>query len=155
MEEVLQTKEGGKRLIVNFIIPGPPQGKARAKVYRNHNIVRAVTPEKTVLYENLVKTCYQELNMSQYFNEQALVMVIDAYYDIPKSTSKKKAEDMLNGSIRPTKKPDSDNIAKAIMDALNGVAFKDDSQIVELRIRKHYGKSPKVQVAIGEVEESA
>ena len=43
-----------------------------------------------------------------------------------------------DGLEKPRKKPDADNIAKIILDSLNGVAYKDDSQIVDIRIIKKY-----------------
>ena len=57
---------------------------------------------------------------------------------------------MIVDEIKPTKKPDADNIAKAVCDALNGIACKDDSQVVDLTVRKHYSKFPRVQVFISE-----
>lgn len=76
---------------------------------------------------------------------------IIAYYEIPKSTSKKKKQEMLEDKIRPTIKPDTDNIAKSILDSLNGIAYKDDKQVVDLRVRKQYAEVPSVSVWISEV----
>ena len=73
---------------------------------------------------------------------------IFAYYSIPKSTSKKKRELMLAGKIRPTKKPDFDNIAKIICDSLNGIAYQDDKLIVDGMFRKFYSEQPRVEVKI-------
>lgn len=77
-------------------------------------------------------------------------MEITAFFDIPKSFSKKRIEEALEGCISPLKKPDADNIAKIICDALNGVAYKDDTQVVELRVRKIYAAEPSVSVLIDE-----
>ena len=57
---------------------------------------------------------------------------------------------MSFGLISPTKKPDLDNIAKAILDSLNGIAYKDDSQIVSLLISKKYSDRPRVEIALKE-----
>ena len=59
---------------------------------------------------------------------------------------------MITDEIKPTKKPDADNIAKAVCDALNGIAYKDDSQVVDLTVRKYYSKFPRVQVFISEAK---
>jgi len=69
---------------------------------------------------------------------------------IPKSTPKKTAAMMKSGEIRPTKKPDVDNYIKSICDALNGVAYVDDSQIVEIRCRKYYddGQGERVEIEL-------
>ena len=68
-----------------------------------------------------------------------------------KSTSKKKRQQMLAGLIRPTKKPDLDNVIKSILDALNKVAYHDDTQIVSLSVEKFYSDSPRVEVAISSI----
>jgi Holliday junction resolvase RusA-like endonuclease len=73
---------------------------------------------------------------------------IDAYYQIPKSTPKARREGMISGLIRPTKKPDIDNVAKAICDSINGVAYRDDSQIVCIIAEKRYAETPRVRVTI-------
>jgi Holliday junction resolvase RusA-like endonuclease len=124
---------------IRFTIPGEPTGKARPRVTKwgTH------TPEKTVLYENLVKTCYDG---EMY--DCPLVMEVTAYYNIPKSASKKNRELMLNFQLLPTKKPDCDNVLKIIADALNGIAYKDDSQIVRAVVSKFYAEIPRVEVEI-------
>lgn len=79
-----------------------------------------------------------------------LKMEIDAYFEIPKSTSKKKKDLMLKNILRPTKKPDMDNIIKIIADALNKIAYYDDKQIIECSIRKYYSDKPRVKIDISE-----
>lgn len=76
---------------------------------------------------------------------------IIAYYEIPKSISKKKKQEMLEDKIRPTIKPDTDNIAKSILDSLNGIAYKDDKQVVSLIVEKWYSEESSVSVIIEEV----
>ena len=71
-----------------------------------------------------------------------------AYYAIPKSTSKKKRKLMLDKVIRPTKKPDMDNIIKIIADSLNKIAYHDDAQIVDTMVRKFYSENPRVEISI-------
>jgi Holliday junction resolvase RusA-like endonuclease len=133
---------------MKFTIPGEPTGKARPRVTRwgTHNT------EKTILYENLVKMCYQE--QCNTYTEKPLYVKIVAFYGIPKSTSKKNAEKMIFGEIRPCKKPDIDNVAKIILDSLNGVAYKDDTQVVSLLVEKWYidnDMQANVEVIITEV----
>lgn len=129
-----------------FIVPGKPQGKARARVTK----WGTYTPEKTLLYENLIKQCYIHKHKNLKF-DMALRMTIITFFDIPKSTSKKNKEAMLNNEIFPTKKPDADNIAKVVCDALNGIAYNDDTQIVELKITKLYDVDPRVEIVIDPV----
>ena len=75
---------------------------------------------------------------------------IIAYLKIPKSTTKAKRAKMLSGEIRPTVKPDWDNLGKLISDALNGVAYDDDKCVVDARVRKFYSDRPCTQVTISE-----
>ena len=75
-------------------------------------------------------------------------VTIKAYFSIPKNTSKAKTEEMLNNTISPAKKPDIDNIAKIILDALNKLAFNDDNQITKLNIEKVYSEEEKVSILI-------
>ena len=128
-------------------IPGEPTGKARPRVFNRGGKSMAITPEKTVMYENLIKMCYVDQG-GHFFGESPLNMHVTAYYTIPKSASKKKVVMMRSAEIRPTKKPDIDNVIKCIADSLNGVAYKDDSQIVTIRADKFYGEIPSVVVQI-------
>jgi Holliday junction resolvase RusA-like endonuclease len=57
--------------------------------------------------------------------------------------------------IRPTVKADIDNIAKAILDGMTGVAWDDDKQVVSLRVEKTYSASPRVVVEVWEVKDDA
>lgn len=134
---------------VEFIVPGQPQGKGRAKVTTRNGWAHAYTPEKTTLYENLIKLCFLETKSDKL--QGAIKMTISAFYLIPKSFSKKKEQSALLDEIKPLTKPDLDNIAKVVCDALNGVAYDDDKQIVEMCINKYYSLNPKVIVEIAEV----
>jgi Holliday junction resolvase RusA-like endonuclease len=137
-----------------FIIYGEPKGKGRPRFSTVNGYVKTRTPEDTVNYENLVKLMYQkDCNEPMYEKNEPLVMEIDAYYSIPKSTSKKKLEQMTQGKIRPTKKPDIDNLCKIIMDSLNKIAYYDDSQIVQATVNKYYSKTPRVHVRMRTLEE--
>lgn len=134
---------------ISFSIPGEPIGKGRPKFARRGNFVQTYTPEKTASYENLVKLCYRQVPESEYaFAERPIQVNILAKFSISKSASKKKRLEMLGGTIRPTKKPDVDNLVKSILDALSGVAYKDDSQVVELTIGKIYSENPLTIVTI-------
>jgi Holliday junction resolvase RusA-like endonuclease len=73
---------------------------------------------------------------------------LDLYYSIAKSDSKKKKLMKLNNELRPNKKPDIDNVVKLVADALNEVAYKDDTQIIELECRKFYSDIPRIEITI-------
>lgn len=118
--------------------------KQRPRVLKNGI---TYTPKETVDYETLVKQLY----ITQHYQRQlggSLQVKIIAYFPIPKSSSRKVCTAMEQGSIRPTKKPDWDNIGKLITDALNGLAYHDDSQIVSCLVEKYYSELPRVEVEI-------
>ena len=129
-----------------FEILGKPYGKGRPRFTRNGH---TYTPAETTNYENLVRLAYQQAGCEKLEGE--IVATIKAVYPIPKSTSKKKRAEMLAVNIRPTVKPDCDNIAKTILDALNKIAYDDDSQVVGLGVVKVYGEVAKVIVELKEV----
>lgn len=134
---------------IRFSIPGSPFGKQRPRVVTRGNFSKAYTPKETVSYENLVKVMYQNTAKGFMFPDGTQLCVeITAYYEVPKSTSKKKAAEMLAGTIRPTKKPDFDNIGKIICDSLNKIAYHDDSAIVDAEVHKYYAEVPRVEVII-------
>lgn len=134
---------------MKFTIPGPPKGKARPRVVRTKNgHSHTYTPEQTVVYENAVKFAYVTAGGKMMYGQ--LRMVIDAFFQIPKSTSKKMYAEMLAGKARPTSKPDSDNLLKAVADALNGIAYRDDACVVDVVVRKWYSLEPRVEVEIEE-----
>lgn len=134
-----------------FCIHGEPQGKGRPRFSTVCGHVKPRTPDETVLYENLVKTEYRQQAGVRFPDDAMLDVRIFAYYSMPKSVSKKKRQAMLDKKIRPTKKPDFDNIGKVICDSLNGIAYRDDAQVVDSMVRKFYGETPKVVVTIEEI----
>jgi Holliday junction resolvase RusA-like endonuclease len=125
-------------------------GKQRPKFARMGKFTKTYTPEKTVSYETLVKEMYA-LAEGEYYENKQLMIDVKACFSIPESKSKKVKDAMREGTFQPTKKPDCDNILKIICDALNGVAYKDDSQIVAAGITKWYADKPEVRVTLSEV----
>ena len=136
-----------------FDIVGEPQGKGRPRFSTRGGFVKTYTPEKTASYENFVKLCYLNKYKGQKLDGEIVAEII-AYFPIPKSFSKKKRAEAIQGKIKPTKKPDTDNIAKTILDSLNGIAFEDDKQVVALLVKKLYGEEPKVLVVLENEEGS-
>lgn len=132
---------------LSFYIDGKVQAKQRPRLSR----YGTYTPAQTKNYENWVKLCF--INKYPDFKplEKALKVKIFAYYEIPRSTSKKRKLDMLNDNIRPTIKPDTDNIAKSILDSLNKIVYLDDKQVVDLIVKKMYEEKPYVYVVIEEI----
>jgi len=137
-------------MLIRFAVPGQPQGKGRPKFSTIAGHASARTPEKTVVYENLIRMQYQSAVADKRFPDDAPLMVtISTFYQMPKS-SRKKTEQMLSGEIRPITKPDWDNVGKVVCDALNTIAYKDDSRIVDASVRKFYSARPRVEVTISD-----
>ena len=131
-----------------FVIKGEPKGKGRPRFTKTG---RVYTPSETSRYEELVRLSY--LNMAKGYKFTSPVRVtIKAFCKPPKGKSKKVVEDMLNGRILPTKKPDADNVAKIILDGLNKVAWDDDTQVVDMMVTKRYSEDPMVAVIIEEID---
>ena len=133
----------------SFCVLGEPKGKARARVTR----FGTYTPEATVMYENLVKIEYRRQCADYRFGDGPLKMTVTAHHGMPKSASKKKREQMLAGVVRPLKTPDLTNIVKAIEDALNGIAYRDDAQISCIIAERFYSDVPRVSVYITSLSE--
>ncbi len=137
---------------IKFTVLGEPQGKARPRFSRKNG--RTYTPDKTVLYENLIRTEYlRQCRGLRFADKEPLAMRIKAYYSIPVSVSKKRQQAMAAGEIRPVKKPDADNIIKVVADALNQVAYRDDADIVTVSLVKFYSRQPRIEVEIESLEE--
>jgi Holliday junction resolvase RusA-like endonuclease len=139
--------------VITFSIPGPPQGKARPKVVRIKTGASVTyTPDKTVRYEELTRIRYRAAARGFKFADDAQLGVqITARYPVPKSKSKRVKAAMLSGQIKPAKKPDCDNIVKIVCDALNGIAYRDDAQIVLVQVAKEYDDEPRTFVRLWEV----
>lgn len=136
-----------KRKPIEFVFPGKPVPKARPRVTRTGH---AYTPKKTFDYEKYVRM-WAEIYMKENCIEpieEAVRLTVNAFLPIPKSWSISKKKNAEEGVLKPIGRPDLDNLVKSIQDALNGVAYKDDSQIVESICKKSYSDAPKVEVTV-------
>lgn len=139
----------------NFIrltIEGEPVGKGRPRVTTRGNFAHAYTPKKTKNYERLVMNAFFNTYTSNDQLSGPVEANIESYFSIPKSTNKKTRKLMLSNKIFHTKKPDIDNIAKSVLDSLNGLAYEDDSQIVKLSGIKLYSDNPRVELYLKEIK---
>ena len=125
-----------------FFVPGKPFGKQRPRVTRTGH---AYTPDQTVMYENLVKTTFLQQYPECVPEGGPVFIEIGAAFPVPQSWPKKKQALALDRKIYPGK-PDIDNIMKIIQDALNNVAYKDDSQIYSAYVLKFYAECPGVKI---------
>ena len=134
----------------DFEIEGKPVGKGRPRFKRMGNFVQTYTPANTAEYEKLVRLRFQ--NAGGVITDKPVRVEIAAFFAPPKSTKKKQKAEMLANLILPMKKPDADNIAKIILDALNKIAYKDDSQVVDLSVKKCFAAEARVYVHIEEID---
>lgn len=133
---------------VSFVVPGPAVGKGRPKFARRGNFVTAYTPEATANYENLVKlAAHRAMNGREAF-AVAVSCNISIEVEPAPSWSNKKRLSALSGVLLPTSKPDLDNVAKGILDAMNDIVFKDDKQVVSLTISKKYSEQSRASVEV-------
>lgn len=130
-----------------FFVPGPVVGQGRPRASRTGKGVRMYDPEKSVNYKAKVS-----MYASAALREQCLTIpfkadgkgfsvYMDAAFLIPKSYSKKKRQQAINGEIKPKKKPDCDNIIKGALDALNGILWHDDAEVTTSFLTKYYTNS--------------
>lgn len=139
--------------IITFTIPGKPGAKGRPRFRSIGKFVQTYTPKDTVNYENLVKLYYMEAAANAGIDMNTIPkgmfeIYITAWFDIPVSKPMAWKKLVLQGAIRPTSKPDWDNIGKVVCDSLNGIAWKDDSYIVDGRVKKGFSEVPRVEVQI-------
>ena len=128
-----------KKTEVFFPFEPRPKGRPRFTKYGH-----AYTPEETAKYEEQIRN-YYIASTSDYY-EDAIRIELIFYMPIPKSVSKKKRTLMEENIIKHVKKPDTDNMAKALLDSINKVAYKDDAQITELVSKKRYASDENVGI---------
>ncbi len=133
---------------IRFSVPGTPVAKGRPRFARRGNFVSTYTDSKTASYENLVKVKAEEAMQGRPAIDGAVDVRICLYVTPPASWSQKKQRAALAGDIFPTSKPDWDNCAKIICDAINEIVFRDDKQIVDGRVIKRYAETARATVEV-------
>jgi len=130
---------------IHLTIPGPPVGKQRARVCRSGH---AFTPAKTVNYEALVKQTFAA-KYPDFMPMSGPVRMILSIYIMPSKETQRKIKKSI-ARVYPIIKPDADNILKIVADALSGLAFVDDKQIISVYAEKKYSLRPCVEVILAE-----
>ena len=132
---------------IEFIVPGIPVPQGRPRFVKMGNLVKVYDPQKSVNYKKLIKEAaekYKPLNLI----EEPVDLILFFSLPIPKAFNKAKRKLALDYDIFPLGKPDVDNLAKGVIDALTGIIWKDDSQIIYLGVGKGYGEEPSVEIEI-------
>ncbi len=136
--------------MVTFKVDGDPVGKQRARYAKRGNFVQTYTPDKTRNYESSIKEAAIQAMGSNEILETPVNLYLYIRAPIPKSLPKKRLEACLNGLEKPIKKPDASNVLKSVEDAMNGVVYKDDSQIVNIHVTKVYSSQSGIDVCVKE-----
>lgn len=134
--------------VLTINVPGEIRGKGRPKFSTRNGFGRAYTDAKTAGAENWVRVCALE-QVGQPCLDGPLTLSMQITVAIPASWSKRKQAEAMAGVLRPTGKPDLDNTTKLVADALNGIVWHDDSQVVSMAVSKRYGAAPGAVLEVG------
>lgn len=127
-----------------FEVPGV-RGKGRPRFTRFGS---TYTDKKTVEYENLIKEQYEAV--SDYMSDKSIQISIYVCFAPNRSDTKKNKLLKLSNELWPKKKPDIDNIIKIVLDALNKVAYQDDTQVNVINVIRHFDEKEKLVICIRE-----
>ncbi len=132
---------------IEFVVPGKPRGKAR--VWTDGRSGRKFVDKKTRDYMEQIVWCLKQVQRGYVSpTSRPTNIQVDAVFPVPVSWPQWKRVAALAGDIAPTVKPDDDNIAKIVRDALNGVLFKDDQQVISSTDQKRYGETPHIRITV-------
>ena len=136
--------------MVTFKVDGVPVPKGRARYVRRGNHISTYTPEKTRTYETLIKDAARQAMGGSEPLETPVSLYLYIRVPIPASATKKRLQAIADGSEKPIKKPDASNILKSVEDGMNGVVYKDDSQIINIHVTKVFSSEPGVDICVKE-----
>ena len=137
-------------LVVTFTVDGDPVPKGRPRFARRGHFVQTYTDAKTISYETHVAMKARQAIGSSEPLKGALSVFLYLRYAVPSSYSKQRKEACLKGLEFP-KRIDLDNVYKSITDAMNGIVYVDDSQIVEAHIKKVYAEVAGANIMVQEL----
>lgn len=136
--------------MVKLTIPGEPVAQGRPRFSRRGKYVSTYDPPKSKAYKEYVKRiARQELHIEPLTGP--VTVNVKVYRGIQKAGSKLIKRKKRDGIIRPTVKPDTDNYYKAVSDALTGIVWVDDNQIVDMHVSKWYSDTPRVEIEVEEL----
>ena len=136
--------------MVNYIVYGEPVGKGRPRFAKRGTFVSTYTPQKTKTYEDEIRMMAKAAMGASEPLDTPVTVAIYIRVGIPASYSKQKRKDALSGVLKPTKKPDLDNVAKCHLDAIQGIIILDDKLVVNLHVTKVYAETAAVEVMVKE-----
>lgn len=136
--------------MARYIFNITPQAQARPRATRMGKGIRLYDPKKTADFKKQLRLLAQAEHVEPL--QDALSVEIWFYRAVQKSISKKEHFRRTTGQVRPTVKPDIDNLCKATLDSFNGILWKDDSQIVDLNLHKLYSDNPRIEIKLEEFQ---
>ena len=134
-----------KSTCVSFFVAGKPQGKARPRFTRTGH---TYTPDKTRCYEQDIALSYTAAGGSYHGDKAYIKLKVTSVYPLPKRANKSVQRAMLTHEQLPSVKPDIDNILKAVLDSLNGIAYADDKQVICTECCKVYGERAGLSITL-------
>ncbi len=131
---------------VSFTIPGVPVAKGRPRFGNG----RAYTPQRTRYAESKSQgAALEAMNKARLRPTAGPVEVqLEFYFPVPASWPQHKRQRVISGELKPASRPDLDNLAKQVTDAMNGIVYIDDAQIVSLSARKWFSQAPETRVIV-------
>src|SRR5699024_7378870 len=135
---------------MKIVINHEPVPQLRPRATGMGKGIRMYDPKKVADYKRLVEYEAKKQWAGDVLTSP-LHVTITIYRPIPKSETIKRKELMESQEILPVVRPDIDNYAKAPLDALNGIVWQDDSQIVRLVSEKFYSHEPRTEITGNEV----
>jgi Holliday junction resolvase RusA-like endonuclease len=137
---------------IHFQVEGDPKGKGRPRFSRVGNFTKVYTDKQTLTYEAMIATFAKQAMGGTEPLKTPVSVFLYVRLPIPQSYPKKRREACLSGLEKPCKKPDIDNIAKTYLDAMDGVIFVDDTQVIDLHVKKLYSVVAGVDVMVMEAQ---
>jgi Holliday junction resolvase RusA-like endonuclease len=137
---------------IHFQVEGDPKGKGRPRFSRVGNFTKVYTDKQTLTYEAMIATFAKQAMGGTEPLKTPVSVFLYVRLPVPQSYPKKRREGCLSGLEKPCKKPDIDNIAKTYLDAMNGVIFVDDTQVIDLHVKKLYSVVAGVDVMVMEAQ---
>lgn len=137
---------------VRITIAGEPTAQGRARISTVNGFPMAYEPAKSRDWKRYASLIASEQMKGHPVMDGPLTMQIHVFRQIPRSWSKKKQTMAAQGIVRPVSKPDVDNYVKSAMDALKGIVWTDDSQVVSLMAVKHYSENPRLEMCVRRID---
>ena len=134
--------------MIRVTVPGQPIAKGRARAAIMGGRTRMFTPAKTVNYEGLIAHEGADAMAGREPLQGPLAVTVFAYFQLPKTVTKARRALVAAGKDFHVSRPDGDNVLKAVGDGLNGVVWRDDSQIASAQIVKVYSDTPRLVIEV-------